>query len=1108
MSSKVIKNLKIFVVLSLFVVLVSCGAASSGGGSGSSGGGSSTGDDDSSGDDSGSGTYVGTSSLSGKVYASKSDLSKVYTDDNSIAGIKMQSQSIKYKAQFNKDKKTMFTTLAAESSSLLPDGEAELYVILNDGSMHSTGFTSPILNGDYSFENIDDDRRYVVVVRKQGETESGSAKLLEQSAFVYIPPYATNINKEVTESTAYIVAAIIERVRVGAASEDIDLEQLNNTLAIIAQVLTDSITNGEIVVGTRVREIEVTEVKTAVEYTIRTEEKEAYEQIENNEAVRLDREKEQIQALMQKEASELTADEAKQLAKYVWGVKMSGASDLENGANNKDGGIPDFFITLFAEGYRDELSMNLQTVATAFNKAYKGGSMEGYSVNTLKDRLINDTWKEIEKIYIYHDGEKIKDDGTIVTADPALTALFPATPRYTKTSISEDSTKFNVLQIVKFIQNSGLMEPEKNDGGTKMDQSGPPFNEMELMVELGLFNPKTNQVYFLEKHTMSTEIHTVIGKGEWQKHDENGPVFDDDGNPVMEEQDVWGPTRALFVNVELLIGKELDTPDVYLSYISKTDGSKKEVKLTKMEDMYKNDSALDIKDDGNDPNNPGDPNDPNNTGDPKDPKVNDGPEFYEDNPVLGDGGKTPNPGPGTMSLKSMLKAVAYNKRVKRASFKVASGFNESDYRRVRFELNPWSYNQGGTDHNGTIVKDFKSGTATLIAKDESEAIKSETITLVGIEFDLITWISPKGPDMSLVKSSEDANNMNYHDSYEPEIKEEGFKPKLVWTPATTKDDEDIPEGYQVRYSINLELVGDRINHSKPLTFENLPECPITTEREWEKYDPWYQENKVANKGWRDVHGMWAPTGENGNQELTEIHGFRKDVWSTWDDNRTIGVSSVELPMALPATTYSTEGNYRMFYEVHIRPVLVKKNTQEISFEGAESRTEFYIYSSEQLDQMSWSVALKGTVTMPRDFRGMTRTWNNFGETEMAGKWKIGIFKTGYTNSEGYYVNWNEDDANANVAKTPIVYATLGTNDEIAELNRVVPYQFDPINYVDDSIARKDDTQIILWYDQENANTNDNRWQGYGDPKENKLDFRRYSEIENRIWGHNNYRLRY
>ena len=151
------------------------------------------------------------------------------------------------------------------------------------------------------------------------------------------------------------------------------------------------------------------------------------------------------------------------------------------------------------------------------------------------------------------------------------------------------------------------------------------------------------------------------------------------------------------------------------------------------------------------------------------------------------------------------------------------------------------------------------------------------------------------------------------------------------------------------------------------------------------------------------------------------------------------------------------------------------------------------YTPEQIADMNWTINIKGKVKFPTD--------NKTGaQIQKTGKWKIGIFRIGYHSGNMNY-GWDTDDANANNARSPLRVATLGTNAEIIAAAYELSYEFTSIALADELISRNDDVELMVWYDFDEAD--DNSWTGV-----DKLDFRKYSTIEQILPANKNYRLRY
>jgi hypothetical protein len=1030
MFRNIIKTSKFLLVLLLFVSLAGCGSASS-----------SSSDTDDTVD------YTGDSTISGQVYASKSDVAAVYGDDEDVLGTLSLSKSVAYKSMFKTAKKKgLFTTLTADNSALLKDGKVVLYAIKDDGTTEATGITATVVDGSYELTGVADGNKYIIKIQKLGKDQVGNDQMLEQSAFVYIPENTTAVEKEVTETTSYIVAAIVEQVRDKALEiETVDVEQLNNTLAILEAVLTSSIEAGSITVGSSVREASDTDITnyagSTSDYEVGQDQKDAVSALEGSEAVRNENKKGRIRKILATPLSDLSDEEAKEAAKYVWGVEMESASDQEKGGS--DGGIPEFYTTLFAQGYKSGETQNLSQVAEAFNKAFNAKIVQitamienvtadikadiqsqlttlaaDTTVTNIKTTLVSNGLSKLQDLYAYYNNPKINEDGSIVTANPVYEALFPSTNRYTQSQLTSDTTKFNVFQIVQFI----LASPYVSDMlEIPFDNyHGPDFDSIVLMQELGLFTPSATGLYLTDKRVRSTEIEKKVA--------------------ISGGGERWEPARALSAEIELLVGEDITaTPKVYIKYTKKN-----------------------------------------------------GSEALVEVPVQQQGGES-----GTESLanKSYINVREYNNNISAASFKAAVAsyvtLNQYSYR-----LSPWDAERNGE----TIIDDFKTGTAEIVVKigGVEQSLENNTIKLVGVEFGYITWQTPKGQSMDELKKAQEQGNYYGSGDYVPEAFEIGVLPELKWTAPEAKGD-GIPEGYSLKYVLEIRLNGSRMFHDRPMP--SVPQCPITQLSKWEQ--------KVQQQGGDDGYGQSFENGwsvyrhDDGNGN--EVVGWlSKDVWETWDDNRLIDGTTFKVPshLELPATSEDSTANYQTFYEVSVRPLLVEDDTQQVVFEGTRSQTRFFVLTQAEIDALDWNITISGKVKFPTDIAERSRFWDKRTgqETIKAGKWKIGLFRKGYHDNQGFH-DWNTDYDNANNARVPLRIATIGTTAEAVAATYELNYTFDSISISDELINQNEDVEIMVWYDLDVADTSTSTGV-------DKLDFARYNTIEPVLCSRRNYRLRY
>lgn len=217
----------LILLLSGSLLLASCGAASQ-----SSGG--------DSGDD-----YSGHASLSGTIAVSSGDLSKLgETDSGSVSSLSSKLSSISSKL------------MTEEESTVLNSGTAVLFEVQNDGTIVKTGVTTPVVDGGYNFQNIADDKKYIVRIVTVGEDAYGNKQLLQMDSFADITAGSTSAIADVTEKTGLVANYIVEKV-IKTSGANFDKEMSTELYETALTAINDKLGSGDLIRTSPVKAITV-----------------------------------------------------------------------------------------------------------------------------------------------------------------------------------------------------------------------------------------------------------------------------------------------------------------------------------------------------------------------------------------------------------------------------------------------------------------------------------------------------------------------------------------------------------------------------------------------------------------------------------------------------------------------------------------------------------------------------------------------------------------------------------------------------------------------------------------------------------------------------------
>jgi hypothetical protein len=404
---------------------------------------------------------------------------------------------------------------------------------------------------------------------------------------------------------------------------------------------------------------------------------------------------------------------------------------------------------------------------------------------------------------------------------------------------------------------------------------------------------------------------------------------------------------------------------------------------------------------------------------------------------------------GTIMAKVSDKVREYNRGLQAQ--------NGSTMPWSKYELNPWD------DPNPVI--DWQAGEmkVKVVLQDDSIA-DWRGKRIMKWDFPMIQWLSPKGPSINIVMAG------GWDEEYEAEtikVDETTGKAKIKasWS---VENMPALPEGTELLYGLELYLQLNILDNTKP--WSNLPSVGG-----WD-----WEENR--EDGWKNKS---------------------KNIWSVWQHNMFITHTQFRIPVELEKTMRDTQNNWELLYGITIYPVLRDFETRQIVWRGPYNCCEFRVG-----DPIDWTVNLNGKIYFPEGFENHYCPKNASGNIA-AGTWKVAFFATGENTQvvSGNVVDYVYKDliSEAASAVSPVSQiVSLGTNTQV-KANTLVAGKGYECSYAIPSFKRSDgffnkkkSYNIVIWYDvteQVNIDSNQSWPEGYGEPKNDKVDVNENNVLE-------------
>lgn len=578
--TKIKHYLKVFSIAFCVLALVGCGASSSSSSSSSS--------------DSDAVDISGSTTVSGVVTVSNAALTQAQAGNVGERLTVLSGMALQEKVAQVKQRLQSFSSTISSADDEVNMGGGRVYVSLvqEDGSIVTTSIYAEINSeGEYEFSidngnGLADGNTYVFKAINYYEDGDGNINKVVSERIDRIDEGTTTKESPIQPGMEVIMKTVIDKL----TSVDIDEETLTLVIGVIADTISELIENGDIVVETQVTQVasaseaeadgltasnyftESDEDVNNVDVTMSNEEKEAKSRAEADDDVASIFKEAELKEKRDKDPSEMSQEELEDLIRDMFGVAdgSNGSSGGKSGGDS-DGGVPDFYIFQFANAYRSDVHVDIETFATAWRA---GMPSESRSLSVLSAEIVTSMNSVLTAIYEAYDAQTTTTSATKIMADDffegdqdaalKVTIAFADDDRFTLPVT--DSTEFDVLQSILMFGITGFMDD--TDGGDHDDEDGDDegegdddnFDPIAFTTTMGLVSLDDNTVYITEARVRPVRMWVPTN---FTDHSSN-----------------WEQTDALDIEVSLLSNgvAESDIASVQLSYTD-TDGNSETVTL-------------------------------------------------------------------------------------------------------------------------------------------------------------------------------------------------------------------------------------------------------------------------------------------------------------------------------------------------------------------------------------------------------------------------------------------------------------------------------------------------------------------------------------------------
>ena len=724
---KIKRYLKVFGIVCFMLALIGCGASSS---------------SSSSSEDSDDVSVSGSTTVSGTVTVSNSDVSLAQAGNVSSKVTLLSGIGLQEKIQLTKQKMSLMEgSIRSVSDEVgMNGGRVYLSIIQSDGTVVTTDTYADIdSEGNYSFSNLRDNQLYLIKGLQFYTDGDGNINKVETERVLKIDEGETTVSAPVQPGMEVLFKALVNQLQNTSLSEDsikgvistmasnfdtliddqdVTIESGVTTVKTASEALEEGLTEDNIFTNTDVNEV-------SIEYSVNDQESVA-RLIARTEVITTFEESNR-EAIVSITPTELTDEQRMQLIRSMFGVADGGAESGAKG-NSSDTNIPDFYITNFANSYKNGVMISMTTFANAWKLGFPSEPLTAEEVGAQFTASINAVLTEVYDIY---DAETTTRSATALLADAffdgdraAALNVVTAFPSDDRLTLPLDATTFSMdaLQSIFAFGISGLFERTESE----------PFDPITFTVALGIVVLEDNSVYITESRVMPTKM--------WAPDDFSTRIG-------------WSEVDAIDISVEVL-GSSLEG-DGIVKVVFKYEDTSEELQTVELTE-----------------------------------------EVWEEISVRQ---STPLPKHAQLSLRSVAGAAKYNSKI------TQQDISSADVTTKRYSLNPWSfYFDYGAD-GSNFISDFETGTGTIEVWGDTTGetvLASKSVPLYKFDLSPPNWTFPLGPDMETVRLLGFDNAFVPQSIAVPEGRDT-VSPRLEWSQPDVELEEGFRLAYSISLGIQV-----------------------------------------------------------------------------------------------------------------------------------------------------------------------------------------------------------------------------------------------------------------------------------------------------------------
>lgn len=567
---KIKHYLRVFSVAFCVLALVGCGSSSS---------------SSSSSDDGGTVSVSGSTTISGSVSVSNSDLGEAQGGNVSSKISLLSGMALQQKVELTKKKMSLMqgTIRSVSDEVTLTDGRVYVSVVESDGTIVTTNVYAELdSSGEFDL-NLREGQTYILKGVNFFEDSDGNINKVESERILRVDDTDTALTIGIQPGMDDILKTLVDRLEETGLSEG-KLKAVINTVATNFDQLyaSQDITIGSSVervfsaaeaqaAGITLENIFDSGLANIVDTEMDSNELNTKGRLNSRTEVKTQFKEAERAASVEKDAASMSEEERKDLIRAMFGVADGGSSGGSKGKSNGGGDIPDFYISNFADAYKNGLTISMTTFAEAWKLGFPSEVLTTEQVAEQFTASINAILTEMYDIY---DAETVTRSSAAILADrffdgdygSALNVItaFPQDDRLTL-PLDPDTFSMNALQAILSFHISGLFQRSESE----------EFDPISFTVAMGVVNLESNSVYITESRIRPVKMWVPENfsdkSGTWTQVD----ALDIEAEIIASDLQGDGIAKVVFVYtntedvesvVELTIESEGEDTKIALPY--------------------------------------------------------------------------------------------------------------------------------------------------------------------------------------------------------------------------------------------------------------------------------------------------------------------------------------------------------------------------------------------------------------------------------------------------------------------------------------------------------------------------------------------------------------